>query len=176
MIQNKKSLIAWAVTLIIGLSAFIFLFDFPKQINITYPAVEFELGNETSAEETTLIIKGTLKRPLFRNRIFEGQISVDKYPATTDNIMLSGMEFIELENDKYASGLFYLDANFDMVIFGAIYTDKEFGQVNLAFQEQDGNSITNENPKSTTRLLLSAPASSYEEADQIYNQLKEKTD
>jgi len=58
------------------------LYRFPKSINVSYPAVEYRGDDAASASKTTLHIRGTLFRPVFRNPSFHGRITVDKYDLT----------------------------------------------------------------------------------------------
>ncbi|GLX68749.1 hypothetical protein [Paenibacillus glycanilyticus] len=62
-------------------------YDFPKKINLTYPAIEFRPGNQASVDKTAITLKGTLHRKLFRDQRFTGEIEITKYEVTKARMM-----------------------------------------------------------------------------------------
>lgn len=166
MKKSTKSIIISSALLIVGCMIFLFMYDFPKKIDTTVPAIEFRLGDNKSIEQTTITINGRLKRPLFRTRIFEGQISIEKYPKTSEWKLNDPIPIFSSNNETYFSGLYYLKKNalFNF-IFASFWTNKSFEQFNI-YVFPDDNENNNENPR-----FISAPASTYEEAVKIYETL-----
>lgn len=77
----------WKVRLLIPVILFacilFFLFySFPTAIDLDYPAIEYRNDQTGQAQEARIWIKGTWKRPLFRNGSFHGSIMIDKYEFT----------------------------------------------------------------------------------------------
>lgn len=60
-----------------------FFYSYPKEINITYPAIQYKPGEpSSSAVKTTIKIEGTLTDPLFRSKKFSGNIEIGTFEFT----------------------------------------------------------------------------------------------
>ncbi|MGG1634475.1 hypothetical protein [Paenibacillus sp. NRS-1760] len=46
---------------LVAVSAFLFIYNFPKKIDLEYPALEYRVGKPESGEVTTIKVKGTTK-------------------------------------------------------------------------------------------------------------------
>lgn len=74
-------LLVLALIMIIGVVSF--FYSYPKEINITYPAIQYKPGEpSSSAVKTTIKIEGTLTDPLFRSKKFSGNIEIGTFEFT----------------------------------------------------------------------------------------------
>ncbi len=132
------------------------LYDFPKTVDIEYPAIEYR--DKSSATKTMITIKGTLARPIFRNVSFSGKIVIDKYEFTKTyelidiafykNIKQGSMVYTTIKNGKPV-----------LEILGTIRMSGEFDKLNISVGEKLGTKT-----EFSTNLKISAPAKSYDEA------------
>jgi len=137
------------------------LYDFPKKIDLEFPALEYRVGKPDSGEATTIKVIGTLKKPLFRKPTFRGQFIIDKYDYT------KMYQIWEIEN--YQDILFYYGSNKGSIFqkpLGTLMISDNFAQFNVVvFEEID------DNQRSGRDLRISAPAKNYEEALKINEEL-----
>lgn len=143
------------------MSAFLYLYNFPRQIDIAYPAIEYRAGEPQSAVTTTVTIKGILNKPLFRAPSFHGQFIVDKYEYTK-TYQLWDIEF-------YQDVLFYhasVKGKIAHEPLGSLFTTDNFAQLNIMVAEP-----TDGTQRSSGNLRISAPANNYEEAMEINKNL-----
>ncbi|MCM3630641.1 hypothetical protein M3194_25240 [Paenibacillus glycanilyticus] len=142
---------------------------------ITYPAVEFRPGDPSSVDDTTITVKGTLHRKLFRNKSFTGEMEIAKYDVTK-----SRMFPVTFHNDihngwgsfTYMLGL--RDANgapitANLIGFGSIWMTEEFESVKLLLTEPVGKG---EGQGKDLQIL--APATDYVSALALSEQYKER--
>lgn len=165
MLSLSQKLKDWLLVLIpitIALLGFLALYDFPKEVDIGYPAVEYQGGNQSSSTITSIRIKGTLFRPLWRDSRFSGQIIIDSYPFT------KSYDLIDIEfNKKISNGigtLSYtqiLNGRPDLQMLGAIWISGDFDKLNIWGISKTGAADKSSFP------IISAPARSYEEAVSI---------
>jgi len=78
----------------------------PKEINVSRDAVIFTENNPSSTINSRIIVSGILSRPLFHQPKFKGNITVDHYALTKDNLMLD-IIITEKENGINMGGLVY---------------------------------------------------------------------
>lgn len=126
-------------------------YDFPQNIDLTYPAVQYRLNDPSSAQITAVEIKGKILRPLFRRKEFTGKIRIDGYEFTKT---YGQFDIIFYQNRGF---LFYHDRS-EIRTLGTIWIDGDFNRLNLyIFEERDQPSD----------LRISAPARTYDEAMKI---------
>ncbi|MGO4108458.1 hypothetical protein [Paenibacillus sp. YAF4_2] len=153
----------------------IWKYDFPKKINLTYPAVEFRAGDPSSVDKTTITIKGTLHRKLWRNESFSGQIDIAKYEVTKSRMA----PFIFHKEINYGWGvLTYFNEAYKttgavkssiIVMLSSIWKIGEFESLKLLLNEPVGQS-----PSQGKDLEIMAPATDYESALALDRQYKER--
>jgi hypothetical protein len=156
---NVRGLITGLI-LLIGISIFILMYDFPKTIDVMYPAMEYRLNKPESGETTKIKIKGTLTQPLFRDPIFNGVFIIDKYDSTK-NYELIDIVF----NKKTLNGMGaltyvnYDKGDVDLDTFGAIWIDGKFELLSIqVFEPVDVEQ------KTAKDLRITAPVTNYNQA------------
>ena len=78
---KQIAFIILALIMIIGVVSF--FYSPPKNINITYPAIQYKPGEPpSSAVKTTINIEGTLTNPLFHPKKFSGNIEIGTFEFT----------------------------------------------------------------------------------------------
>lgn len=166
-----KALIGTLAGLLL-ISLFLWLYPFPKKIDIEYPAVQFRGHPAEAVEQTTLTLKGVLYRPLFRDERFVGELSIEKYDFTTKYELID-IDFHKnirngwgtLSYTKVANGQVSLNT------FGDIRKLNQFDKVLISVYEPIG-----ESSKTWTDLVITAPAQSFEEAQDIQEAFRDSSD
>lgn len=160
---TKKRVIWLLIAVFVFISAFIFLYDFPKKINVEYEAIEVYEGELEEWKETTIQISGILSRPLFSNTTFNGEFIIAGYDITKDYDELIEIELSELPDKSIFGALVYADVRSkDLQPIATFYTSEEFDQFNVNFVSED---------KDGTQHWLSAPAKTLREATEIRERL-----
>lgn len=159
---NKKLniLLPLIVLIILTTCAFVLFYDFPQEIDVQYPAMEYREGDKSSAQATTVKIKGRLSRPLFHDPIFKGEFIIDKYNFTKTYELMDIVFYKHIRNGW--GSLTYTTVNNGQPIiqsFGSIWISRNFDELKILVYEP----IETEN-KSSTDLRLMAPAKTYDEA------------
>lgn len=159
---NKKLniLLPLIVLIIIITCAFVLFYDFPQEIDVQYPAMEYRKGDKSSVQATTIEIKGRLSRPLFRDPIFKGEFIIDKYGFTKSYELIDIVFYKNIQNGL-GSLTYTTIINGRPIIqsFGSIWISGNFDELKILVYEP----IEAEN-KSSTDLRLIAPAKTYDEA------------
>jgi len=159
--RRLKVMISSIVVLFAAASAFLYLYDFPKKIDLVFPAMEYRVGKPDSGEATTIKVIGTLNSPLFRDPYFHGQFIVDKYDYT---------KIYQLRDFEFNQDIVFYHGNNKGTPFqkflGYLVTSDNFAQLNIVVFEE-----INDNQRSDRDLRISAPAKNYEEAMKINEEL-----
>lgn len=153
-------------------------YDFPKKINLTYPAVEFRAEDPSSVDKTTITIKGTLHRKLWRNESFSGQIEIAKYEVTKSRMaplifhkdINNGWGVLTYFDEVYKTTGAIKSSN--IVMLSSIWKIDEFESIKLLLNEPVGQS-----PSQGKDLEIMAPATDYESAlalDRLYKEQNQK--
>ena len=72
----------------------------PRNIDINYPAFVYSTGNLTDIkEQTTISVKGKLRRPFFFNATYRGEINVGYYGTLSGSLVV-----IEFQKDEDGFG------------------------------------------------------------------------
>lgn len=169
LMRRKWFVSAVVVIILCGLVAG--LYRFPKSINVSYPAVEYRGNAAATASNTTLHIKGTLFRPLFRNPIFHGRITVDKYDFTQlPNYHMADILFDRKVRHGWGSILYIDGAKPTGTYFAMVWKKANFASIKLTLFEPVGLDVVQE---STKDLQIIAPANDYVSARAIAGQYEE---
>ena len=140
-------------------------YRFPKSINVSYPAVEYRGDDAASASNTTLHIKGTLFRPLFRNPSFHGRITVDKYDYTQHpHYQMADILFDRKVRHGWGSILYIDGAKPTGTYFAMVWKKANFASIKLSLFEPVGLDVVQ---ASTKDLQIVAPANDYVSARAI---------
>lgn len=163
----KRLGLIFAVILI----TFLVLYNVPwrYKIDTTIKGVQSRIGDENYVEDVSIIVKGVYKQFLFKEDIFDGNISVDKYDFTA-----------------YGSNTpFYFNNSFSVLIYtralngspinkalGSIISQPDFKQLLITVYEpieSDSKGWSADNG-----LFISAPAENRDQAIIIAKTLSEK--
>ncbi|WP_027092412.1 hypothetical protein [Cohnella thermotolerans] len=162
-----KNVLVCVVAAVLIAGAFLWFYRFPQTIDVEYPAVEFRPGQPASVEHTTMKIKGTLYRPLCRNAVFRGKLSIGKYDFTERYDLI---DIVFYDNIRHGfGGLTYWtveDGKPVMRSVGSIWKTGRFEQVRILVSEPVDADL-----KAGTDLTLVAPAQTYEQAQAIATKL-----
>jgi hypothetical protein len=170
MQQTNKMLPYLVIVLfiLIGVSVFLYFYNFPQKINQTYSAMKYRENDPQSEKATKVIIKGTFKQPLFRDPTFSGKLIIDNYEITQKYDLIDIVFFRKVDNGLLGSLTYYLiDKDLhDLEPLGLIWIDKKFEHLNMQIIELEG-----EEQKAGRDIKISAPATNYDEAMLINKKL-----
>lgn len=158
----KKWIVGFALGILLictAVTIFLIYYDFPREINLEYPAMEYRVGDPSTAESISVRINGTLSRPLFRDAVFNGEMVFDKYEFTHTQRLMEVVFNQELRNGL--SSVYYhriFDGKPELTGFAMMWIAGDFEQLNLIIFEPIGE------PGIATDLRISAPAQTYDEA------------
>lgn len=161
--MKKRFTIVFLILIISG--SFVVLYNFPKSINIEYPAVEFRAGDISSVQKTTIRIKGTLFRPLFRNNKFRGQIIIDKYDFTKTYHLFDITFYKNIKNGL--GTVAYYNEEPSGIMLGTIWKLGYFENLKVLVNEPVGA-----DSGAATNLEIIAPAKDYDTALVIHQLYK----
>ncbi|WP_096155648.1 MULTISPECIES: hypothetical protein [Bacillus] len=158
-------LICFAILVPIPSGAFLYYYDFPKKIDMEYPAYEYSDEEQEVGEVTSVSVKGKIKRPLFRKSEFEGSIFIEKYEITKDypdeawidmDFFVGNMNYIKFENNKIVTKF-----------FGWLMTEENLASMLIYVDPypERGNKSAFLNTK------IAVPATNYEEATAVEQRL-----
>jgi hypothetical protein len=163
-VKTIQKVLISSLAVLLALAAFLTFYRFPKSIDLQYPAVEFRNGDASSAEQTTIAIKGTLYRPLFRNAEFSGTIAVEKYDFTKRYELIDVRFYKEIRNGWGPLVYSYVDDGKPILkSFGSIWKSGDFERIGIE---------VNEPLPSAATLTIAAPARTYEEARSVVAQME----
>ncbi|WP_424766537.1 hypothetical protein [Paenibacillus sp. sgz302251] len=151
-------------------------------VDLELAGLKYQLGSEGTMEPTTVVIQGKLQTSLKGERVFKGVVQVvgEQIPVPQDQRKIE----IRFSNDGWGSiayPYFIYDergAAKDPNIYQShsIFANKDFSQVTLLLKTPDPQSDSEGgNPQnvwnSENGMMLSAPASTHEEALALSNRL-----
>jgi len=144
----------------------------PRTIDKEYAAVQFRMNDDTYEENITISVKGKLYTRFFSDPKFKGSIMIDnfEYTKTSELIDITFFKSIPqgwgaLQYDFFDNGTVNIES------LGVIWMSDHFDKLTIwVYEPLDGDS------KSTTDLIISAPANSRKEAIQIVEQLSHYTE
>jgi len=160
------------VILILGCIAVLFgvamlLSGIPRKIDKELQAVQFRINDEAYSEATSISIKGKLYKRWFTNPRFVGSFVIDNYEYTKTYELL-GITFLESLEHGWGGITYHtvVDGKPELESLGVIRTTNNFDELAIwAYEPKIGDH------KSTTDLMIAAPAHSRKEAVQIYERL-----
>jgi len=178
----KKWIVLFSVIVTIICLAWVMYVKLPLSISvdIELPGVKYQLGSEAVTEPATVVIQGKLYTSLNGERVFNGVVQFigEQIPVPQDQRKVE----IRFSKDGWGSIVypyFIYDesgAVKDSNIYQShsIFTNKDFSQVTLLLTTPDQQSDP-ETPQSIWNsengMMISAPASSREEALALSNKL-----
>lgn len=152
----RRVAMGWGIVAAILLVAAICLLPLPKRINVTHEGVIWRCGAPAEEQSTGVTVRGTYHDYLFRQDYFSGTIRVEALPQTHGDMSVVNMGGGQCH-------IWYEDEEALMKSLGSLYVRKD-GSVLMLLHEDghwDGD----------TGLMLTAPASTREEALRLTNQL-----
>lgn len=135
---------------------FFLFYSFPKTIDLDYPAIEYRNDEPGQAEVARIWIKGTLRRPLFRDGSFRGSIVIDKYEFTRTFQLLD----VQLsQREDAAMGLLTYSPVQNVLqpirSLGMLWVSGNFERLEIHHSRGENGPVS---------YILSAPSRTYEEA------------
>jgi hypothetical protein len=167
--RSKSSLLTISIVLFLGICMFLFYYKFPTEVDVDRTAVSFVDNDPSSTIQTSVNIKGTLYRPVFRQAKFVGKVSIDGYGFTKEDAMMD--IFITLKKNGLNMGnLTYISnkSPFSPNEGGLIWFDDNFENINIW-----GSSKWNKS-KVGKHLFIVAESQNYEEAISIQRRMRNK--
>ena len=153
-------LVCFAILIPIPSVAILIYYDFPKKVDMELPAFAYMYGEEVG-EQTTVAIKGKVKRPLFRKSVFEGSIFIDSYEITKEH-----PDIASIDMDEYFGSMSVINfesRKYETIFHGFIRTEKNLESMILHVSDntlKDGKS-----------KIIALPANSIEEAVEVYENI-----
>ncbi|WP_068618398.1 hypothetical protein [Paenibacillus tuaregi] len=150
----------WVLMALVVVSAFCYVYKFPQEIDMQYPAVKYKVGQPATAQQITVKAKGTLYRPLFRDPYFSGKMIIDTYEYTSKYNLLDIVFHQDIQHG-YGAVVYETVENGRPILesLGAMWMKNDLEQFNIIAFEPIG-----EDKKIGGDLRVSAPARTYEEA------------
>jgi hypothetical protein len=159
-LKINKKVVIFSIFILLCFGGFLLFYNYPKTIDIEYPAVEAHINNPASMQKTTIKIKGTLYRPLFKDKSFKGQLLIEKYDFTKNNA-LTNIIFSKDIRNSFGSLVYsnLINGRSTLDSLGAIWISGDFDKVKIWVYEP-----IDAEKKQSTDLTICAPAQTFEEA------------
>ena len=158
--KNTKRLWIGLAGCVVLAAAFLLLFDFPRKISATYPAVEYDQNGKYIV--TSVSVDGTYRKPLLRDPSFRGRIICGEYDFTKE------LDLADVRFDRSFGGMGILTyagyRNGTPIArgFGTIKVSGNFDK--LAINIVNGDILKERHVET---LVLCAPAGNLAEAKKI---------
>lgn len=152
---------------LIGVALFLYNYNFPKKVNVERTAVVFTLNNSASAKSTIIKVNGTLYKPIFGQKKFVGNVSIDAYDFTKDQEVTV---YITKRNKGInMSTLFYSDSSapYEINQYALMWFDDKFENINI-WPSTNWIDVKEKN------LAFIATGSNYEQALQTQIMMRKK--
>ncbi|MFD2116300.1 hypothetical protein ACFSTH_08565 [Paenibacillus yanchengensis] len=169
---SAKKLIVIIVVAMIAVFVVLYNYSFPKQVDMVQQAVIFKNDDGTSIKTTSVTIKGTMHRPLFKDRYFKGEFRIDGFPFTynSDSTNL----FIDKHKNGVNNGMLHYTTYSN--VNGQSHHDVFTAPIFFADNFETFNIIANDDwfDKSTQEVHFIVSGGSLEEARLIQTMQAEK--
>ena len=153
-------LVCFAIIIPIPTGAFLIYYDFPKKVDMELPAYEYIFGEEVG-EQTTVTIKGKVKRPVFRKSVFEGSVFIDSYEITKENPDIAWIDMDEYFG--YMTIINFESRNYETIFHGSIRTEENLESMIIYVSDY---TVKDGKPK-----ILTLPANNLKEATEVYEKI-----
>ena len=157
--RQRRVALGWSIAAAIMVMAAICLLPWPRSISMTHEAILWRCGTPEEEQATTLKITGTYYDYLFREDTFTGSIWVEACPETHGDMSVARMG-----SGQY--GIWYETEESRLKAFGSMFVRKD-GSV-MVIVDEDGHW------DGATGRMITAPASSREEAVRLANELADE--
>lgn len=169
--MSKKGLLALGIGLLVvfEISFFVWYYS-PKPINRTFEGIAYQLGEENKGviEPVVIHVNGQFKRNFDTNKTITGRMDIEEegeIPIPYDKRELT----IRLSDQ---SGIIsYFDHGFKSHFYGSIYINSDLTELTIAKYTPHPENPNRSGWNGRDGLMISAPASSREEALHISNEL-----
>ncbi|MGG6313383.1 hypothetical protein [Paenibacillus macerans] len=163
-----KKTIKFSIIPFILIITFLYIYQFPKTIDVIRPAISFNDKNPASLKNTSIHISGTLFRPLFRQYVFEGSIKIDGIEET-ENYETLNTEVLKRKNGINMGNLIYSNTQKKppqyAFMLGIIWFDNNFQDIGILGID------TEDNPKEAFYVVT---GESYEEGISRLQKMRDK--
>ncbi|CAM4475374.1 hypothetical protein [Paenibacillus tarimensis] len=157
------------MSILVGaVAVYLYTISTPIKVDAERAAVSFIANDPSSTEPTTIKIKGTLYRPLFKQHKFIGTITIDGFEFTKTNPTFD--LFVNQRDGGINMGVlaYYLSKKPHTINYsGFMYFDKDFEMINIASEASWRGGTEPGN-------LFIVTAENYEQAIQVQNQMREQ--
>ena len=166
----KKLILSFSLVLVfvlICVAFFLYKYNFPDKINVERNAVIFTLNDPSSAKNTLIKVNGTLYKPIFRQKKFVGNFTIDAYDFTKDQDVT--VFITKRKTGINMSSLFYTEESppFHIKEYSVMWFDDKFENINIwpsiDWIEVEGQS-----------LAFIATGSNYEQASESQIMMRKK--
>lgn len=151
----RRVALGWGIALAVLIIAAVCLLPLPRSISVTYEGVIWRCGTQEE-QSTTVTVTGTYWDFLFRQDYFAGSIRVEALPQTHGDLSVTNM-------GDGQSAIWYENEEALLKSLGSMFVRKD-GSVLMLIHEDGGWAAD-------TGRMLTAPASTREEAVRLANQL-----
>lgn len=174
--KTKSRLSYTILVILLFFTIYYFWYTSPIEVSKVYEGILYQLGSENSDVEEKVEIKlvGEVKRKLFSNIKFSGNIQIDSEMIPPAHAKEDKIQFEIGNNHVNGSPITYIDLAADGVSkFGNIYITNDLNTfvITVYAQTEDGGSSWN----SKDGKVIAAPATSREEALEVTNELMNPT-
>ena len=158
---KMKRIVIGLLGVMIVIICFLSFLGVPQTISKEYPAIQFDSKNEDNYTETTVLIKGTLIKKLFRGDEFKGRIEI----GTNELTKSEGTEIL-LFHQYIPNGYMGIinayqsfPGQIPKILQGVAFfqTTKDFSQISFHIVD--------------TSIKVIAPTTTLEEAKMLYQEL-----
>lgn len=154
--RRRKLALGWGIVAVILLVSAICLLPLPRRINVTHEGVIWRCGGGAEEQSTGVTITGIYHDYLFRQDYFAGSLRVEALPQTHGDMSVVNM-------GEGQSHIWYEDEEALMKSLGSLYVRKDSSVMMLLHEDGYWDAETG--------LMLTAPASTREEAVALANEL-----
>lgn len=168
--MGKKGLIIFGISLLVLLEISFFVWYYsPKPINRTLEGVAYQLGEDNKSVEPVVIrVNGEFKRNFDATKTFSGRIDIEEdeeipIPYEERELTIRFRDYRgSFDYGRFISGSY---------LYGTIYINSDFTELTIAKYTPHPEDSNRGGWNSGDGLMISAPASSREEALHISNEL-----
>lgn len=157
----KRLAIGWSAVAVALVIVLICLLPWPRSISVTHPAVIWRCSSPEEEQLTTLTVNGTYYDYLIREDNFKGTLRVEGMPETQGLTSIMDMEGTQL-------GIWYENEDAKMKSFGSMFVRKDGSIVVIVHEDGHWDGETGK--------MITAPASTREEAVALANELADELD
>lgn len=168
----RKSIPLLVVTALLVIAGLIAYRQIPKQVSYEMEGIKYQLGaaNAAYAKSVTVRVEGKLKRPLWGQTVFEGKVSLDGEPLPKEE---DGWRLSLVFHDNEGSMVYNkIEAGHPLMnVYGMMYINNDMSGLTVSILRPEQDDASRKSWSGADGFMISAPASSREEALALSNKL-----